>query len=133
MREAKVKLAQSRIVTTDVERLAKFYAELVGEDVVVNEYYVEEPAGGPTVGISRVRYTDFGEPACGPPHGVGAGELILDFATDDLDGEFARVEALGVEWVMYPTLQPWGRRSMMFRDPDGHLLNLFSTDKEDRS
>jgi uncharacterized glyoxalase superfamily protein PhnB len=28
--------------------------------------------------------------------------------------------------VMPPTTQPWGNRSMMFRDPAGHLVNVFS-------
>jgi hypothetical protein len=40
-----VELVQSRIVTGDVERLAAFYASLVGARVALNEYYVEVPAG----------------------------------------------------------------------------------------
>ena len=27
---------------------------------------------------------------------------------------------------MPPTTQPWGNRSMMFRDPAGNLVNVFS-------
>jgi hypothetical protein len=27
---------------------------------------------------------------------------------------------------MPPTTQPWGNRSMIFRDPAGNLINLFS-------
>ena len=30
-------------------------------------------------------------------------------------------------WVQEPTNQPWGNRSMLFRDPDGNLINLYST------
>jgi uncharacterized glyoxalase superfamily protein PhnB len=126
-----VELVQTRIVTENVERLAQFYAALVGVDVVINEYYVEIPTGGQRVGLSRMRFSDFEEAACGPPEGVQLGEIILDFAVDDVDGEFHRLDALGVEWVMRPTLQPWGRRSMMFRDPEGHLINVFCNHKED--
>jgi hypothetical protein len=28
---------------------------------------------------------------------------------------------------MEPTDQPWGNRSMLFRDPDGNLINFFET------
>jgi len=28
-------------------------------------------------------------------------------------------------WVR-PTTQPWGNRSMIFRDPGGNLVNVFS-------
>ncbi len=126
-----MELVQSRIVTEDVEKLARFYAALVGVDVVINGYYVEIPTAGQRVGLSRMRFSDFEEGACGPPSGVEPGDVILDFAVDDIDGEFRRLEALGVDWVMRPTLQPWGRRSMMFRDPEGHLINVFSNHKED--
>jgi uncharacterized glyoxalase superfamily protein PhnB len=34
--------------------------------------------------------------------------------------------------VLPPTTQPWGSRSMLFRDPQGHLINVFSR-KEMRS
>jgi uncharacterized glyoxalase superfamily protein PhnB len=29
-------------------------------------------------------------------------------------------------FVMEPTTQPWGNRSMLFRDPDGNLINVFA-------
>ncbi|EGL18171.1 hypothetical protein HMPREF9413_5993 [Paenibacillus sp. HGF7] len=32
---------------------------------------------------------------------------------------------------MEPTTMPWGNRSMLFRDPDGNLLNLFEPVTED--
>ena len=51
---------------------------------------------------------------------------MLDFEVSDVDAEYQRVAALGVEWVMPPTTQPWGNRSMIFKDPDGNLVNVFS-------
>ena len=30
-----------------------------------------------------------------------------------------------------PTLMPWGNRSILFRDPDGNLVNLFTPATED--
>jgi uncharacterized glyoxalase superfamily protein PhnB len=52
--------------------------------------------------------------------------VILDFRVDDVDREFMRVDQLGVEWVLPPTTQPWDSRSMVFQDPEGNLVNVFS-------
>jgi predicted enzyme related to lactoylglutathione lyase len=123
-----MELVQSRIVTDDVERLAMFYARLVGVPVALNEYYVEVHAGPMSVGFSKRRFTEYhrccpaakdGAQDCGP-------ETILDFLVDDVDAEYERIKALGVEWVMPPKTQPWGNRSMIFRDPQGNLINVFS-------
>jgi predicted enzyme related to lactoylglutathione lyase len=127
-----MQLVQSRIVTDDVAGMARFYAKLVDTAVVVNDYYVEVPTLAQRVGVSRVRFSDLQPGACGPPEGVALGAVILDFAADDIDVEFDRISALGVEWLMAPTLQPWGRRSMMLRDPQGHLVSVFEN-KEDES
>ena len=62
----------------------------------------------------------------GPGAAASADEVILDFLVDDVDAEYPRIAALGVEWVMPPTTQPWGNRSMIFRDPAGNLVNVFS-------
>ena len=120
-----MELVQSRLVTDDVAGLAGFYAALLDAPVVPNDYYVEVATPAQRVGLCRTRYSDLQHGACGPPDGVELGAVILDFAADDLDQEHDRIAALGVDWVMAPTLQPWGRRSMMLRDPEGHLINVF--------
>jgi predicted enzyme related to lactoylglutathione lyase len=124
-----MELVQSRIVTDDVERLAGFYARLLGVPVALNEYYVEVQAGPASVGFSRPRFTEYRDDDSQQAAGAGRqrrDEVILDFLVDDVDVEYPRVAALGVEWVMPPTTQPWGNRSMIFRDPAGNLVNVFS-------
>jgi catechol 2,3-dioxygenase-like lactoylglutathione lyase family enzyme len=127
-----MKLVQSRIVTDDVEALAGFYARLLGVPVALNEYYVEIEAGPASVGFSRRRFTEYREPdRCQPGRGQpDRDEVILDFLVDDVDAEYPRVAALGVDWVLPPTTQPWGNRSMVFRDPAGNLVNVFSRPAE---
>jgi catechol 2,3-dioxygenase-like lactoylglutathione lyase family enzyme len=44
----------------------------------------------------------------------------------NVDAEHARLRDLVGNFVLPPTTQPWGNRSMMFRDPDGNLINVFS-------
>ena len=120
-------LAQCRMVTDDVERLAGFYARLLDVPAALNEYYVEIQAGPASVGFSRRRFTEHRE-ADSPraPGPVRRDGIILDFLVGDVDAEYPRIAALGVDWVMPPTTQPWGNRSMIFRDPSGNLVNVFS-------
>ncbi len=120
-----MRLAQARLVTDDVEGLAAFYARLVAADVPLNGYYVEIQAGPATIGFSKRRFTEYREDDAAQPDG-SRGRLVLDFEVDDVDAEYLRVAALGVAWVMPPTTQPWGSRSMIFKDPDGNLVNVFS-------
>ena len=40
--------------------------------------------------------------------------------------EFERLKTLVNVWVQEPTTMPWGNRSILFRDPDGNLVNLFT-------
>ncbi|HEV2933240.1 MAG TPA: VOC family protein [Streptosporangiaceae bacterium] len=132
-------LVQCRIVTDDVAGLAGFYATLLGVPAALNEYYVEIQAGPASVGFSRRRFTEADAP-CGrapggrAPGGCASGArasgrrdgIILDFVVEDVDAEYARIASLSVDWVMLPTTQPWGNRSMIFRDPAGNLVNVFS-------
>jgi uncharacterized glyoxalase superfamily protein PhnB len=132
-----MELVQCRFVTDDVAGLAGFYARLLGEQEALNEYYVEIAAGPASVGFSRRRFTeaDAQATACGQAAGPWASGrrassrrdgIILDFAVADVDAEYPRIVALGADWVMPPATQPWGNRSMIFRDPAGNLVNVFS-------
>jgi uncharacterized glyoxalase superfamily protein PhnB len=121
-------LVQARIVTDDVHRLAAFYASLLGARVALNDYYVEVPAGPASIGFSRRRFTEYHDDlAAGRgPESPHRAEVILDFQVTDADAEYLRIDALGVDWVMPPATQPWGNRTMTFRDPEGVLVNVFS-------
>jgi len=124
----RVELAQVRFVSAAIEPIAAFYAALFDISVPLNEHYLEMPAGTASIGFSRVGFTEDRGPHAARPAGLAAREkeTILDLTTDDVDVEYPRIDALGVSWVMSPTTQPWGRRSMLFRDPDGHLINVSS-------
>jgi hypothetical protein len=123
-----MELVQARLVTADVEASARFFAALVGAEVPLNGYYVEVPAGAASIGFSRCRFTEDRAPGVRCTERVAAvpGEVILDLAVDDVDAAFARVDRLGVTWVLPPATQPWGCRSMLFRGPGGQLVNVFT-------
>ncbi len=55
--------------------------------------------------------------------------VIIEFLVPDVDADHDRLRALdGLEvmLVQEPTTMPWGNRSLLFRDPDGNLVNFFT-------
>ena len=123
-----MELAQVRFVSAAIEPIAAFYAALLDVSVPLTEHYLEIPAGRASIGFSRVGFTEDRGPHAACPAGLAAqeGETIFDFTADDVDAEYRRIDAPGVAWVMRPTNQPWSRRSMLFRDPHGQLINVSS-------
>ncbi|HEY2106484.1 MAG TPA: VOC family protein [Candidatus Binataceae bacterium] len=120
-----MKLAFIRIVTDDVAALTRFYREITGVvPNVFSEAYVEFPAAGATLAVSSQRTMDlYGAGSTAPRSNRS---LILDFQVDDVDREHARLAPMVSEFVLEPTNQPWGNRSMLFRDPEGNLINFFA-------
>ncbi len=53
--------------------------------------------------------------------------VIVEFDVADVDGAFAALAPIGEDVVLAPTTMPWGNRSALVRDPDGNVVNLFST------
>jgi uncharacterized glyoxalase superfamily protein PhnB len=52
---------------------------------------------------------------------------IIEFRVADVDADYQRLAAyLGDALVQAPTTMPWGNRSLLFRDPDGNLVNFFT-------
>ena len=56
--------------------------------------------------------------------------VIVELRVDDVDAARKRLARLDPESmpeiVLEPTDMPWGNRSMILRDPDGGLVNLFA-------
>ena len=119
-----MKLAHVRIITKDVQALSRFYEEITGVTPFGVEDYQEFQTPGGSFAISSQKKMDL--------HGAGAAfaaanrSVILDFEVADVDQERERLSAIVEEFVLEPTNQPWGTRSMMFRDRDGNLVNFFA-------
>ena len=125
-----MRLAHTRLVTDDVPALARFYERITTTPAVGSEEYVQFQAlrGGLAI-CSRRAMVLYG---AGAVTAATRSSLIMDFEVEDVDAECARLAELVGELVSQPTTQPWGNRSMMFRDPDGHLVNFFTVVDERR-
>jgi uncharacterized glyoxalase superfamily protein PhnB len=119
-----MKLAFTRLVTKDVPTLAQFYSELLGTMPLGSEEYVELQTGSCVLSIVSKRSVDIFSAGAAEP--AANRSVIIDFEVEDVDREYSRLENLVREFVLRPTDQPWGNRSMLFRDPDGNLINFFA-------
>jgi uncharacterized glyoxalase superfamily protein PhnB len=52
--------------------------------------------------------------------------VIIEFLVDDVDGVHQNLAGFVGDFVQEPTTMPWGNRSLLFRDPDGNLVNFFT-------
>ena len=122
-----MKLASTRIVTKDVPALARFYEGVTGVTPVGNEDFVEVRTSGSVLAICSERSVVKDNASA-----AVAGEnrsVILEFEVEDVDAEQARLQPMIGEWVLEPTTQAWGNRSMLFRDPEGNLINVYTPPK----
>jgi predicted enzyme related to lactoylglutathione lyase len=119
-----MKLASTRIVTKDVPTLAKFYEDLLQIASTGTEDFVELRTNGAILAFSSER--GVAKFNAGAAIAVANRSMILEFEVADVDSERMRLQGLIKDWVVEPTTQPWGFRSMLFRDPDGNLINFYT-------
>ncbi|QYE35641.1 VOC family protein [Polymorphobacter sp. PAMC 29334] len=119
-----MKFASVRIVTEDVAALAGFYQCITGVEPVGTEDFVELRTAGAVLAICSRRSVDRDNAGAAL---AGANQsVILEFEVADVDAERERLNTEAIVWVLEPTTQPWGNRSMLFRDPDGNLVNVYA-------
>ena len=118
-------LVSVRIITDDVARLVAFYERITGIAASwANDDFAELRTTSGTLAVGSTRTVGlFGGPGVASP--AANRSAIVEFLVDDVDGEFASLRGDGLEIVQEPTTMPWGNRSLLLRDPDGTLVNLF--------
>jgi predicted enzyme related to lactoylglutathione lyase len=120
-----VNLVSVRIITDHVARLVAFYERVTGVDASwANDDFAELRTTSGTLAVGSTRTVGLFGPGVASP--AANRSAIVEFLVDDLDGTFAALAAGGdLEVVQAPTTMPWGNRSLLLRDPDGTLVNLF--------
>jgi catechol 2,3-dioxygenase-like lactoylglutathione lyase family enzyme len=121
-------LSKTCLITNNVRRLVDFYEPILqlkanwsGKD------YAEFSMGNLVLAIfsgeAQERYI--------PGASVAANNksMVLEFEVADVDREYRRLGSLVKTWVKAPTTQPWGTRSIYFRDPDGNLVDFYTARK----
>lgn len=114
-----------RIITEDVERLAGFYEKATGLPATrVNQDFAELATGAGILAIGSTRTVPVFAP--GAARAADNHSVIVEFLVDDVDAIYENLTGFVHDFVNKPTTMPWGNRSLLFRDPDGNLVNFFT-------
>jgi uncharacterized glyoxalase superfamily protein PhnB len=118
-------LVSTRIISDQVGPMADFYERLTGGTAArQGDVFAEVSTGTATLAIgSSATVSLFGSGSARPADNHS---VIIEFLVNDVDAEFARLSEWVEHFVTEPTTMPWGNRSLLLRDPDGNLVNLFS-------
>jgi len=120
-----MRFVSTRIITADVDRLVTFYEMVTGIAAVWgNELFAEVPTPVGTLAIGSDKTVSLFGPGSAEP--AANRTAIIEFIVDDVDAEYDRLREQMSQVVTEPTTMPWGNRALLFRDPDGNLVNLFT-------
>ena len=119
-----MKFASVRMITDDPQRVVQFYEQVTGVSAVwPAPVFAELRLPSCTIAFGAAQTAQLFNNAARPADNHN---MIIEFQVDDVDKEYERLKTLVSEWAQEPTTMPWGNRSILFRDPDGNLVNLFT-------
>lgn len=123
-----VQLASVRVITDDLPRLVRFYEVLTGATPqYLTDDFVELVTPSATFALSAPERVAF--IADNPPRAAANRTAIVEFVVEDVEALLARMKTeLGgdLDIVQPPTMMPWGNMSVLLRDPEGSLVNLYT-------
>ena len=118
---------------TDLQRMMKFYSDVIGLEVkqIIGSYAEFKHEGVQFAMFERAKLPEWLGSTPSYPHGLnGTFELGIDLPYfKDVDFEFERVVKAGAKKIMKPRDMPWGQRSSVVADPDGNLIEIGSFNK----
>ena len=118
-------LVSIRVITDNVKRLVSFYENVTD---LPARWYTEDFAELATSSCALA----IGSTGTMALFGSGAARaadnhsVIIEFHVEDVDKAYASLRHAASEVVQEPKTMPWGNRSLLFRDPDGNLVNFFT-------
>lgn len=118
------RLVNTCVITNNVKRLVEFYEPVLGLKAKWSgKEYAEFPTGAGVLAIFSAEAQEKYIP--GSTEAEKNKSVILEFRVANIDQEYQRLQKFVKIWVKPPTTQPWGTRSIYFRDPDGNLVDFY--------
>jgi predicted enzyme related to lactoylglutathione lyase len=118
--------ASVRVIAGDIRQLVDFYEQVTGiAPTWYTDDFAEFATSRCTLAIGSTRTLQlFGGDVARPAANQSA---IIEFRVADVDETFRQIEPIiKSALVQEPATMPWGNRSLLFRDPDGNLVNFFA-------
>ncbi|HEY9008317.1 VOC family protein [Ohtaekwangia sp.] len=120
-------LSSIRVITGDIKRLVQFYENVTDQPFT---WYTDDFAelrtssGALAIGSTRTLAFFGGSDIASAASNKS---VIIEFYIDNVDDKYKHLANLpDMKVVQAPTTMPWGNRSLLLRDPDGNLVNLFT-------
>jgi len=118
-------LVNTCLITNDVTRLVDFYETVLSTKADrTGQQYAQFHTGVGVLAIFSAQAQEKYIP--GSADAANNRSAILEFRVRNVDEEYRRLNSVVKVWVKPPTTQPWGTRSVYFRDPDGNLVNFYA-------
>lgn len=114
------------VFVRDMAAMRRFYTEVMHFEVYFElggGKWVELRVGSNILALSEQGLVI---PDRMPPAGTACLQLAFRVRREEVDACEAALRAEGVEIVAPSTDQPWGHRTLFFRDPDGNLLEIYA-------
>lgn len=112
-----MRLGGVSLLTNDVVKLADFYKALLETDNNSSDEVHQ------TIIAEETMLTIYND---GSIKNNNNQNICIVFTVDDIEKEYQKVLALGVELIEKPTKRPWGAVNMSFYDPDRNVIYLRS-------
>lgn len=113
------------IFARDMDAMRRFYETVMEFPLLrtLGDGWIEYRVGATTLALTT-RGRRFNDPP--PAQGALSLQMAFRVAPQMVADCAAALAAKGVELISPLTDQPWGHRTIFFRDPDGNVLEIFA-------